>query len=159
MQTKTGATEKAAVEAKSLYRIFLRGRMSAEEILALIGIQKSQRQILVETGTLFSPHIEYRRQVQQKFLALVRSGKTIRAPQKYLGRRRRFKPVRRGARYGRLRALRRGQPGRWIFRCDCGTAKEISVANILYGRGTKSCGCLTAQRRWPKGRAARIALR
>jgi hypothetical protein len=149
--------ERPNAEARHWFRLFLRGRMSAQAILELIGVEKRQREILCERGVKFSPHIAYRQAVRKAFLALVRSRKKIRA-QKFPGRQRRYKLVTRGARYGRLRALRQGQPGRWIFRCDCGTVKEISVANVLYGRGTKSCGCLTIARRWPQSRKGRAVV-
>ena len=49
-----------------------------------------------------------------------------------------------GERYGRLTAVRRvaskGGKTFWLFRCTCGTAKEIVLDNVRSGN-TKSCGC------------------
>lgn len=51
-----------------------------------------------------------------------------------------------GKRFGRLEVIERdtesNNPGvRWIVRCDCGTVKSVSSANLLRG-ATRSCGCL-----------------
>lgn len=49
-----------------------------------------------------------------------------------------------GVRFNRLVGIRRGSrtPGLyWWFRCDCGTEKEMMVANVRHGR-SQSCGCL-----------------
>lgn len=47
---------------------------------------------------------------------------------------------------------------RWLFRCDCGTTKEISEGHVTSGR-TKSCGCLrkvvTTERMTKHGSAKR----
>jgi hypothetical protein len=63
--------------------------------------------------------------------------------------RQRNKPIKdhTGARFGKLLALslvardQRGQAHRWLFRCDCGTQKTISVKSVVGGH-TRSCGCL-----------------
>jgi hypothetical protein len=31
---------------------------------------------------------------------------------------------------------------RWLFRCDCGVSKPISVYRVIYEGSPKSCGCL-----------------
>ena len=49
-----------------------------------------------------------------------------------------------GQRFGRLTALGYspsvGTRSRWIFRCDCGTLRQIIQSNVLRGL-TVSCGC------------------
>lgn len=53
-----------------------------------------------------------------------------------------------GQRFGRLEALRRegskGHRAAWLCRCDCGTEKVISSANLTMGE-TRSCGCFQAE--------------
>lgn len=56
-----------------------------------------------------------------------------------------------GARFGRLIAIGPGtervQPGgnlKWVFRCDCGTEKQLKPYCVMKG-GTKSCGCFKAK--------------
>lgn len=55
-----------------------------------------------------------------------------------------------GQRFGRLIALKptenRSSKGSimWLCKCDCGTIKEISIANLRNKR-TKSCGCLARE--------------
>jgi hypothetical protein len=51
-----------------------------------------------------------------------------------------------GERYGRLTAIkpteeRDNSSIKWLFQCDCGNEKIISVNNVRHGN-TKSCGCL-----------------
>jgi len=51
-----------------------------------------------------------------------------------------------GQRFGRLTAIVRAQRKSlkgavWLFRCDCGTEKEATAAQVRSGR-TRSCGCL-----------------
>ena len=56
--------------------------------------------------------------------------------------------IKKGDRWGRLEADRfvrydtpeRGYQAIWLFKCDCGTLKEIPVSNVKFG-GTRSCGC------------------
>lgn len=50
-----------------------------------------------------------------------------------------------GQRFGRLTALRDAGAPRWMFRCDCGTEKEINSRNVERAL-TRSCGCLQRQR-------------
>lgn len=49
-----------------------------------------------------------------------------------------------GQRFGRLVALGYspsiGTRSRWIFRCDCGTLRQINQSNVIRGL-TVSCGC------------------
>lgn len=53
-----------------------------------------------------------------------------------------------GKRFSRLVAVRRTSGGKWLFQCDCGNSKEITIGNVLRERdGIKSCGCLAASRR------------
>lgn len=50
-----------------------------------------------------------------------------------------------GERYGRLVAIKRvssrKQSTFWLFKCDCGAQKEISLTSVRRGH-SKSCGCL-----------------
>lgn len=51
--------------------------------------------------------------------------------------------VKPGDKYGMLTLVELTQPGRqakWRVKCDCGTAKEIRIDNILAGV-SRSCGC------------------
>lgn len=50
-----------------------------------------------------------------------------------------------GTRYGRLVAIRRLCARTWLFRCDCGTEKAITVAAVQFN-GTVSCGCRQRER-------------
>jgi len=50
-----------------------------------------------------------------------------------------------GQRFGRLVAVRPGAPRKWLFRCDCGTEKEMQSANVKSGN-TTSCGCARKNR-------------
>lgn len=51
-----------------------------------------------------------------------------------------------GRRNGRLVALRWKSSGVWLFKCDCGTQKELSISSVFRNnplhRTVKSCGCL-----------------
>jgi hypothetical protein len=51
-----------------------------------------------------------------------------------------------GQKVGKLTAIKRirteNRKSIWLFRCDCGTEKEIVAGNVLHGT-TKSCGCIT----------------
>lgn len=62
-----------------------------------------------------------------------------------------------GKKFGRLTAIRRAsRPGElksltWLFKCDCGTEKEIAGEPVRQG-GTRSCGCLRRDMgAWNKG--------
>jgi hypothetical protein len=50
-----------------------------------------------------------------------------------------------GQRFGRLVAIKqvgkRGRKARWLFRCDCGTEKEIFTFSVRNG-DSRSCGCI-----------------
>lgn len=57
-----------------------------------------------------------------------------------------------GQRFGRLVAVElvdiaHGN-ARWLFRCDCGNS-HIAPARHVKGGGSKSCGCLLKEARWP----------
>jgi hypothetical protein len=57
-----------------------------------------------------------------------------------------------GVRFGMLTAMHRvrNNPSgttRWMFRCDCGTIKELTLNNVKAGL-TKSCGCLHLEHRY-----------
>ena len=45
-----------------------------------------------------------------------------------------------GKRYGRLLALRRTEPDKWLCRCSCGKEIEANYADIVAGK-IRSCGC------------------
>lgn len=69
-----------------------------------------------------------------------------------------------GQRFGRLVAIERAESRRykvyWRFRCDCGTVKEIRLADAVSG-ASPSCGCrhradLEYLNRLADGRAARL---
>jgi len=51
--------------------------------------------------------------------------------------------------YGRWTLVRLSQTvgtqGRWLCRCECGTEKEVSIANVASGK-SRSCGCYHKQR-------------
>jgi len=53
-----------------------------------------------------------------------------------------------GERYGRLTGIEPRPPRRkrtyWLFRCDCGTEKEIELGHVRKGR-VVSCGCYLAE--------------
>lgn len=53
-----------------------------------------------------------------------------------------------GQTYGNLTAVRRVSGGangsRWLFRCSCGTEKELIASEVKRGR-TKSCGCSSSR--------------
>ena len=52
-----------------------------------------------------------------------------------------------GQRFGRLVAVEEAERDRWgrrfLFKCDCGNEKTITLASVVRGL-TKSCGCLLA---------------
>lgn len=50
-----------------------------------------------------------------------------------------------GQRHGRLVGVRRAQGRKWLWRCDCGTEKEIDAMNVRSGN-TASCGCLRSEK-------------
>ena len=57
-----------------------------------------------------------------------------------------------GEKFGMLTAIYRvaNNPSgttRWMFRCDCGNTKELTLCNVKAGR-TKSCGCLHLEHRY-----------
>ena len=49
--------------------------------------------------------------------------------------------IRRGQRFGRLKAVAPVGDRRWLFECDCGNQREALSFNCEAGR-TQSCGCL-----------------
>lgn len=60
--------------------------------------------------------------------------------------------IKKGDRWGRLEAVEfvrydtpeRGHRAIWVFKCDCGSIKEIPVSNVKFG-STRSCGCKTTE--------------
>jgi hypothetical protein len=58
-----------------------------------------------------------------------------------------------GERYSRLIAIRyvgiRNGHNFWLFRCDCGTEKQIDLSRVRRG-DTRSCGCLGREMRHRK---------
>jgi hypothetical protein len=61
-----------------------------------------------------------------------------------------------GIRHGRLIPLYMVpdvRPVQWHCRCDCGTEKNISAADISGPDGTKSCGCINRERSTKHGMA------
>ncbi len=65
-----------------------------------------------------------------------------------------------GKRFGRLVAIRPvhikgSKEAMWEFKCDCGNIKLIPARNVLVN-GTKSCGCLKAERNKRKESKTRL---
>jgi hypothetical protein len=57
--------------------------------------------------------------------------------------------IRPGTKFGALTVIRFGCGGKnvkWLCRCECGTEKLVTGANLRKPGGTRSCGC----RHWPK---------
>ena len=57
---------------------------------------------------------------------------------------------RKGRRYGKLKVLKRASNSstgntRWLCKCDCGNERVIESCNLK--NGTKSCGCLSIEKR------------
>lgn len=82
------------------------------------------------------------------YLTLLKSGKTHSCGCRYKNRTR--SPISyfaniEGMRFGNLVALEKlvesGRYPKWLFKCDCGNTKPISVNHVIKGT-TKSCGCL-----------------
>lgn len=46
-----------------------------------------------------------------------------------------------GKRFGRLTAIKRFGPLKWLFRCDCGNEKAINASNVRRGI-VQTCGCI-----------------
>lgn len=83
--------ERPIGEAQHLYKIFLRGGMSIEEILQTIRVSPKDEQIAREnTGPSGVAQLEmrlrWRQRVEQIFLHMVRSGATIPNRSRRLGR-------------------------------------------------------------------------
>lgn len=58
--------------------------------------------------------------------------------------------VQEGSKIGRwtvLNACGEGAQRKWWCRCECGTERAVLERALSYG-GSKSCGCLTRERRW-----------
>lgn len=63
-----------------------------------------------------------------------------------------------GQKFERLTAIHRVRPAPgasiWLFQCECGAQKEISLGHVRSGR-TKSCGCIRKERLAERNRLTR----
>jgi len=50
-----------------------------------------------------------------------------------------------GVKYGRLTGVKSTENRKWLWKCDCGSTKEINLTNVRMGY-TRSCGCLNLER-------------